>query len=91
MRGKFYRFMGSELTPMFTIAVLVRANLDIDVLRHLRHHWRLPMSLSMFPNTIHRRLLYQRRLCQRRFHQRRPRYRFYRYLHCRLHHLVSSW
>ena len=83
--------MGSELTSMFTIGDLVNAGLDIDVLRHLRHHWRLPMSLSMFPNTIHHRLLYQRRLRQRRFHQRRPRCRFYRYLHCRLHHLVSSW
>ena len=41
MRGKFYRSMGSELTSMFTIHALVRASLDIDVLRHLRHHWRL--------------------------------------------------
>ena len=41
MRGKFYRSMGSEHTPMFTIAVFVRASLDIDVLRHLCHHWRL--------------------------------------------------
>ena len=34
--------MGSELTSMlFTIGVLARASLDIDVLRHLCHHWRL--------------------------------------------------
>ena len=41
MRDKFYRYMGCEPTSMFTIDALVRASLDIDVLHHLHHHWRL--------------------------------------------------
>ena len=73
--------MGSELTSMFTIGDLVHAGLDIDVLRHLRHHWRLcQCCLSLFVSVV----FIDRRLYQLRFHKRRPR-RFHRCLY-----LVSS-
>ena len=44
--------MGSELTSMCAIGALVRASLDIDVLRHLHHHWRLCQCCHRSPFVV---------------------------------------